>query len=65
MTDKLRKDVYANFASKSDVESLKRRIEDILEQLKDHDKKFENQDTRVNQCRDITDSNALDIKDIK
>ena len=40
MTDKLRSEVYTKFGSKSDVEALKRKVEELVEHLKDHDKEL-------------------------
>lgn len=51
----MRKDINTNFVLKTDFENMKKRIDDSLEHIKDLDKKHNNNDININQCRDITD----------
>lgn len=47
MVGNLRKEVNSNFATKNDLEALKRKVENIIDHQKDQDKKLENHDTSI------------------
>ncbi|CDW80316.1 UNKNOWN [Stylonychia lemnae] len=65
LTDKLKKDIHNNFVQKSNFENLIRRIDDLADHSKDLDKKHDNHETSITQCRDLSDQNNLDIQDLK
>ena len=54
LVENLRKECYSKFAYKDDINGFKKRI-DALEKL------TANHDNSINQCRDITDNNTIDI----
>lgn len=47
MIGNLRRELNTNLASKSDLDSLRRKVEDIIDHQKDQDKKLENHDTSI------------------
>lgn len=44
MVENLRKECYANFGSRYDTDYLKRKMEEVLDRLKEHDGKLNNFD---------------------
>lgn len=65
MNEKLRRDMNTTFARQTEVDRILKRLEDLEELTKDHDKEIQKQEVRQTQCRDITDQNSLDINDLK
>jgi chromosome segregation ATPase len=65
LIENLRKECYAKFGDRQEQDSMKRRIDDIMNHLRELDHKSENHENSIYQCRDITDTNKLDIDDLK
>lgn len=69
LVDKLRKECESKYALKDDMLKFKKRIDALEDQLKyeirDVNQSIENQGNSLHQCRDITDTNKLDIDDLK
>lgn len=65
MVENLRKEMYAKFSEKDDVSKLKKRIDDLQENVKVLDEESRNHEHSLNQCRDITDTNKVDIDELK
>ena len=69
LVDKLRKECESKYAGKDDLIKFKKRIDALEDQLK-HDMRdvkndIDNQSNSINQCRDISDTNRLEIGDLK
>ena len=65
MIDSLRKEIMNKFVDKEDFNGLKKRVDDLEYEQKETDRVLNNYGNSLSQCRDITDSNNLDIKDLK
>jgi len=65
LVDNLRKECYAKFGDRDEMNGMGRKIEQIQEHLKHLDESSKNHETSLGVCRDITDTNKLDIDDLK
>lgn len=65
MIDSLRREILGRFVEKDDFNNLKKRVEDLEYEQKETDRVLNNYGNSLSQCRDITDSNKLEIEDLK
>lgn len=65
LIENLRKECYAKFADRDDFTNLKRRVAELEREYTELNKTCENQDISITACRDITDTNKLDIDELK
>ena len=65
MIENLKKEIYARFASKDEVEDLSKRVTALEQEMKVKEKEMADMDVRLIQCRDVADTNRLDIEELK
>ena len=61
----MRKECYAKFADRDDFNNLRRRVADLEREYAEVNKACENNGVSITACRDITDTNKLDIDELK
>lgn len=65
MVENLRKECYAQFAERDEHRTLQSKVRNLDEKTNDINKRLDNLDNGIFQCRSITDTNNMDIQDIK
>jgi len=65
MIENLRKECHAKFCTKDESNALRKRIEALEEDMHNAQQDLSNQSVSLNACRDITDTNKLDIDELK
>jgi uncharacterized protein YlxW (UPF0749 family) len=65
MVENLRKEMYGKFSEKDELSKLRKKIDNLQESVKVLEEENRNHEHSLSQCRDITDTNKVDIDELK